>query len=97
VTGALSSSEFAVFLGLGGVAADWPSFRSALDAGDGGPWSGVEFHALIMLSQMVGAWTKRNQTSPRREEIEKLGASRERRLPTGAQVFNLPHKGGEGI
>jgi len=26
------------------------------------------------------------------EEIEQLGASRERRLPTGAQVFNLPHK-----
>jgi hypothetical protein len=28
----------------------------------------------------------------RGKEIEQLGASRERRLPTGAQVFDLPHK-----
>jgi len=28
----------------------------------------------------------------REEEIEHLGASEGRRLPTGAQVFNLPHK-----
>jgi len=33
----------------------------------------------------------RNQL-PQGKEIEQLGASRERRLPTGAQVFNLPHK-----
>jgi hypothetical protein len=29
---------------------------------------------------------------PRGENIELSGASDKRRLPTGAQVFNLPHK-----
>jgi hypothetical protein len=38
---------------------------------------------------------------PREEKLELLGASDKRRLPTGAQVCNLPHKaqtaGGEEI
>jgi len=35
-------------------------------------------------------------TAEAAEEIVLLGACEERRLPTGAQVFNLPHKAPTG-
>jgi hypothetical protein len=42
--------------------------------------------------QLEKAAPRGSKAVPRGEEIVQAGASGERRLPTGAQVFNLPHK-----